>query len=326
MAFWSYSFKSHQTGDAQKAVQRWLLPVLGACGSVCLLHTTVHQTDSASSTTILTWPLWTSSSRLPMWSMATSLYHLLKLKPLESFAVPPFLSPPNAIHKETSWQYFQSILHWTTFDPLHCLHPGVSAQHFFLGYWSGLLTWTSLVAQMVKCLPTVWETWVQSLGGEDLLEKEMATHSSILAWRIPWMEDPGRLQSMGSQRVRHDWATLLLWFNLSLCFHQSPLDSSLSSQRRPFQAEIRKCHLLAPSPPPAPPPPPPPSPSQSPAWPGKPCTVCSPHPSLPPRVTSPPSPTSLPACSARSRCLSLLRAGLRPCSGLWVAAVVVQSS
>ena len=53
------------------------------------------------------------------------------------------------------------------------------------------------------------ETWVQSLGREDLLEKEMTTHSSILAWKIPWMVEPGRLQSMGSQRVRHDWATSL---------------------------------------------------------------------------------------------------------------------
>ena len=52
---------------------------------------------------------------------------------------------------------------------------------------------------MVKHLPTVWETWVQSLGQEDLLEKEMATHSSILAWKIPSMEELGRLQSMGSQ-------------------------------------------------------------------------------------------------------------------------------
>ena len=56
---------------------------------------------------------------------------------------------------------------------------------------------TSLVAQMVKRLPTMRETWVQSLGQEDLLEKEMATHSSILAWKIPWTEEPGRLQSMG---------------------------------------------------------------------------------------------------------------------------------
>ena len=60
-----------------------------------------------------------------------------------------------------------------------------------------------LVAQMVKRLPAMWEAWVGSLGREDPLEKEMATHSSILAWKIPWME-PGRLQSMGSQKVRHD--------------------------------------------------------------------------------------------------------------------------
>ena len=57
----------------------------------------------------------------------------------------------------------------------------------------------SLVAQMVKHLLATWETWVQSLGQEDLLEKEMATHSSILAWKIPWTEEPGELQSMGSQ-------------------------------------------------------------------------------------------------------------------------------
>ena len=53
------------------------------------------------------------------------------------------------------------------------------------------------MAQTVKRLPTMWETWVQSLGWEDLLEKEMATHSSILPWEIPWTEEPGGLQSMG---------------------------------------------------------------------------------------------------------------------------------
>ena len=58
---------------------------------------------------------------------------------------------------------------------------------------------------MLKHLSTMWETWVQSLGREDLLEKEMATHSSILAWKIPWTEEPGRVQSMGSQRVGHDF-------------------------------------------------------------------------------------------------------------------------
>ena len=64
-----------------------------------------------------------------------------------------------------------------------------------------------LEAQTVKKLPAVWETQVQSLGREDPLEKCMATHSSILAWRIPWTEEPGRLQSMGSPRVGHNWAT-----------------------------------------------------------------------------------------------------------------------
>ena len=57
---------------------------------------------------------------------------------------------------------------------------------------------------MVKCLPIMQETRAQSLVWEDLLEKEMATHSSILAWKIPWIEEPGRLQSMGLQRVGHD--------------------------------------------------------------------------------------------------------------------------
>ena len=77
-----------------------------------------------------------------------------------------------------------------------------------------LLCWegTSLVAQMVKRLSTMWETQVQSLGREDPLEKEMAILSSTIAWKMPWMEEPGRLQSMGSQRVRHDWATSLSLF------------------------------------------------------------------------------------------------------------------
>ena len=64
--------------------------------------------------------------------------------------------------------------------------------------------WASLVAQRVKRLPAMRETRVQSLGREDPLEKAMAPHSSTLAWKIPWTEEPGRLQSMGSLRVRHD--------------------------------------------------------------------------------------------------------------------------
>ena len=60
------------------------------------------------------------------------------------------------------------------------------------------------MAQTVKRLPTMWETRVQSLSREDLLEKEMVTHSTTLAWKIPWTEKPGRLQAMGSQRVGHN--------------------------------------------------------------------------------------------------------------------------
>ena len=67
----------------------------------------------------------------------------------------------------------------------------------------------SLVAQTVKRLPAMWETGVRFLGREDPLEKEMAIHSSTLAWKMLWTEEPDRLQSMGSQRVRHDWATSL---------------------------------------------------------------------------------------------------------------------
>ena len=64
---------------------------------------------------------------------------------------------------------------------------------------------------VVKNLSSKKEMWIRSLGWEDPLEKEMATHSSILAWEIPWTEEPDELQSMGSQRVGHDWATDLIW-------------------------------------------------------------------------------------------------------------------
>ena len=70
-----------------------------------------------------------------------------------------------------------------------------------------LYTRASLVAQMIKSLPAKQKTWVQFLGQEDPLEKGMAIHSNILAWRIPWIEEPGGLQSMWLQRVRHSWAT-----------------------------------------------------------------------------------------------------------------------
>ena len=76
-------------------------------------------------------------------------------------------------------------------------------------WYSLAFIWASLVAQMVKRLPAMRETWVRSLGWEDPLEKEMAAHSSIFAWRIPWTEEPVGLQSTGLQRVGHDRATSL---------------------------------------------------------------------------------------------------------------------
>ena len=85
---------------------------------------------------------------------------------------------------------------------------------------SSTLLGASLVAQTVNRLPTMRETWVRALGWEDPLEKEMATHSSILAWKIPWTEVPGRLQFMGLQRVAHDWATSLSLSTL-LCLENS---------------------------------------------------------------------------------------------------------
>ena len=74
--------------------------------------------------------------------------------------------------------------------------------------------WASLVAQMVRSLLAVWETWVWSLSWENPLEKEMATHSNILAWKISWTEEPGGLPSPGLQRVRHNWAHMHISWNV----------------------------------------------------------------------------------------------------------------
>ena len=73
-----------------------------------------------------------------------------------------------------------------------------------MNYLLPVHNWVSLVAQRVEPLPAMQETWVRSLGQEDPLEKKMATHSSTLAWKIPWKEESGRLQSMGSRRVGHN--------------------------------------------------------------------------------------------------------------------------
>ena len=100
-------------------------------------------------------------------------------------------------------------LHWTTLHPLHHF-PHLGNEPRFLLHWDYPEIYPEmgfLVAQPVKNLPAMRETWVWSLGWEDPLEEGMATQSSILAWRIPWTEKPGGLQSVGSQMVGHDWAT-----------------------------------------------------------------------------------------------------------------------
>ena len=101
------------------------------------------------------------------------------------------------------------------------------ASFFYYSVASHCVTWAlmhhdnlPLMVQKVKHLPAMPETWIRSLGGEDPLEKEMATHCSTLAWKIPWTEKPGRLQFTGSQRVGHDWATSLslsLWLTVWCC-------------------------------------------------------------------------------------------------------------
>ena len=97
-------------------------------------------------------------------------------------------------------------LHYTQITPI-CLSPTPPSHltyfisHIFISFWA------SLVAQMVMNLPAVQETWDQFLGQEGCLEKGVATHSSILVWRIPWIKELGRLQCMGLQRVGHDWVT-----------------------------------------------------------------------------------------------------------------------
>ena len=107
------------------------------------------------------------------------------------YLFPIYLISPWILFSDPS--YFQLILLSSCFQ-LYPVFPNICI--FFC-----------LVAQTVKNPPAVWETWVRSLGWEGLLEKGMATHSSILTWRIPWSEEPGGLQSMGLQRVGDNWVT-----------------------------------------------------------------------------------------------------------------------
>ena len=95
----------------------------------------------------------------------------------------------------------------------------MTSNFIFKKYHTVKETMASLVAQIVKNLPAMQETWVKSLDQGDLLEKEMATHSWILAWRIPWTEEPYGLQSVGRQRVRHNRLTNTLSMNMKVCIN-----------------------------------------------------------------------------------------------------------
>ena len=120
------------------------------------------------------------------------------------------MGPQRVRHNWSDWAHTHDIYH-DVHARLSYIYIHIYIQDYlwkdFLNKW--MTVTHTLVAQRVKHLPAVRETQVQSLGWEDPLEKEMATHSSTLAWKIPQTEEPGRLQPMGSQRVGHDWATSL---------------------------------------------------------------------------------------------------------------------
>ena len=109
------------------------------------------------------------------------------------------------------WESWVQSLGWE--DPLE---KGM-VNHSSILDWSSIIQKASLVAQTIKNLPAMQENQVRSLAWKNPLEKEMATHSNILAWKIPWSEESGGLQSMGSQRIRHYWATNTFIFH----FHKS---------------------------------------------------------------------------------------------------------
>ena len=139
---------------------------------------------------------------------------------LGNFCLP--ISPPPDFFCELCWISFRKysshrLVTSVKWDYLCSIWWSACTWHLYIKdqnthFWGG--GWASLVAQRIKRLPAMRETRVRSLGWEDPLEKEMATQSTTLAWRIPWTEEPGGLQSTGSQRVGHNWET-----SLSLYFH-----------------------------------------------------------------------------------------------------------
>ena len=120
-----------------------------------------------------------------------------------------WISPKTAVCRPLTWSTLFCVIWLLPFFAFELFHNSTSSPGGASDKAPACQRRTSLVAQRVKHLPSMQETWVQSLGGEDPLEKERATHSSVLAWKTPWTEKPGGLQSMESQRVGHDWVTSL---------------------------------------------------------------------------------------------------------------------
>ena len=165
----------------------------------------------------------------------------------------PFPSP---MQESEKWKWSHSVVSdsWQPHElqPTRLLRPwdfpgkstGVGCHFGALWRYSSHTCFLVLVAQAVKNLPATQETWVQSLGREDPLEQKMATHTSILAWRIPWTEKPGGLQSMGSQRVRHDWATNIftLWSFMEIQFTYQIIHSLKIHNSLHFSAFTELCN------------------------------------------------------------------------------------
>ena len=135
--------------------------------------------------------------------------HTMELKTLRTFKI---WSPSASIISSPT----NALLESPTAGILSPFYLFIIESFLFIYLWV-LISESSLVAQMVRHLPKMQQTRVWSLGQEDPLEKEMATHSSTLAWKILWMEKPGRLQSMWWQRVGHDWATSLSLSHVWAC-------------------------------------------------------------------------------------------------------------
>ena len=145
--------------------------------------------------------LWGGSTELGMWMIVYFLKNILEL--YRPIALKLLIRAHSGLGNDTDLWTKQPIVLSLTYHLF-----SLSCFPSCLKIWMQLNNKPiSKEAQMVKNPPAMWETWIWSLGWEDPLEKEMATHSSILAWRIPWTAEPGGLQSKGWQRVRHDWLT-----------------------------------------------------------------------------------------------------------------------